>query len=251
MRRPSYFLVVLITTVALFLSGGCFAGVSVPLVHQPTVTEQGDPTKLVNMASMLDVVEHSVLEIATTAVSTNIFGEPTSDEGAGSAFAIDSNGTLVTAEHVIDGANSITAVTIDGQSYTAQVVNADKEMDIAVLKIDGANIPGLTMADTSKLRVGQWVVAVGNPLGEGISAKQGIISRLGVTVPYSRSQTYHNMIEISAAINPGNSGGPVFNLDGEVIGITTIKASDIGVEGMGYAINMTSAAPVIQRLSAK
>ncbi len=91
------------------------------------------------------------------------------------------------------------------------------------------------------------MLAVGNPLGQGIIATEGIVSRLGVSVPISATQTYNNLIETSAAINPGNSGGPLINMAGEVVGITTLGAT--GVQGMGYAISMTDAQPVIQKLA--
>lgn len=219
--------------------------------QQPAVTTGADPASLVNLSAMLDIVEHSVLQIDVTSATTNSFGLQSQSQGAGSGWAIDSNGTIITCQHVIEGATTITATTIDGKTYPAKLVNADPIADVAVLKINATNIPALKVVDTSKLRVGDWVLTVGNPLGEGISAKQGIISRLGVDIPFSSTQTYPNMIEVSAAINPGNSGGPLINLSGEVIGITTIKVSDVGIEGMGYATNMSDAAPVIQKLSAK
>lgn len=218
--------------------------------HQSPLTGQNDPATLANLEVMLDKVEHSVFEIEVTSTTPTIFGETVQDMGSGSAWAIDSNGTLVTNQHVIEGATTITAISIDGKAYPAEVVNEDFDSDIAVLKIDARDIPFLEFGDASKLRVGTWVVCVGNPLGEGISAKQGIVSRLGVTIPYSYTQSYHNMIEVSCAINPGNSGGPLVNLAGEVVGMTTLKVSDVGIEGMGYASSMTYAVPIIQKLSA-
>jgi S1-C subfamily serine protease len=150
---------------------------------------------------------------------------------------------------VIEGASEITVTTIEGQTYTAALVNTDPESDIAVLRVNNANLTPLKVGDSSLLRVGDWVVTIGNPLGQGISAKQGIVSRIGVDIPFSDTQIYREMIEVSAAINPGNSGGPLVNLFGEVVGINTIKVSDVGIEGMGYATSMTLATPVIQRLS--
>jgi serine protease Do len=105
----------------------------------------------------------------------------------------------------------------------------------------------MKIGDASRSRRGDWVLAIGNPLGEGITASEGIISRLGVSVPLSSTQTYNDLIETTAAINPGNSGGPLVNMAGEVIGITTLGAT--GVQGVGYAISMVDALPVIQRLS--
>jgi S1-C subfamily serine protease len=223
---------------------------SLPSNSFTPAVQQTDPSALANLASMLDIVEHSVLEVQVTAPSTNAFGNPVQDQGAGSAWVINSNGMLVTANHVIEGATSITVTNIEGKTFPAQVVNADPVTDIAVLKVNTSTLPALKEGDASKLRVGTWVIAVGNPLGKGISAKQGIVSRLGVDIPFSTTQIYKNMIEVSCAINPGNSGGPLVNLAGDVIGITILKVSDVEVEGMGYATNMTVAFPVIQKLSA-
>jgi serine protease Do len=122
-------------------------------------------------------------------------------------------------------------------------------IDLALIKIDAAQLQSMKMGDASKLRSGDWVLAIGNPLGEGITVTQGIVSRLGVSVPVSSTQTYNDLIETTAPINPGNSGGPLINMAGEVIGITTLGAS--GVQGMGYAISMVDALPVIQKLSGK
>jgi serine protease Do len=121
--------------------------------------------------------------------------------------------------------------------------------DLALIKINATQLQSMKTGDAAKLRSGDWVLAVGNPLGEGITATQGIVSRLGVSVPYSATQTYNDLIETTAPINPGNSGGPLINMAGEVVGITTLGAS--GVQGMGYAISMVDALPVIQKLSGK
>jgi serine protease Do len=129
------------------------------------------------------------------------------------------------------------------------VIDADPVTDLALIKINATQLQSMKIGDASKLQSGDWVLALGNPLGEGIIATQGIVSRLGVSVPYSTTQTYNDMIETTAPINPGNSGGPLINMAGEVVGITTLEAS--GVQGMGYAISMVDALPVIQKLSGK
>ncbi len=192
-------------------------------------------------AAMLDVVEHSIAQINVTDLQ---------GQGAGSAWVIDSNGTLVTCNHVIAGATKVTVV-LNGVTYNATSVNGDTTTDIAIVKINATNLPALKTADMSRIRVGDWAVAVGNPLGEGISAKEGIVSRLGVTVPVSPTEIFNNLIETSAPINPGNSGGALVNVAGEVMGVTSLKVSQTGIEGLGYAINIIGALPVIQKLSAK
>jgi serine protease Do len=206
---------------------------------------------VVNMpsfADLINVAQPSVVEINVTATVGS--GRRTvQQQGAGSGWIMDANGTIVTNNHVIEGATTITVTTSDGKTFPAQVINADSVIDLALIKIDATQLQSMKMGDASKLRSGDWVLAIGNPLGEGITVTQGIVSRLGVSVPVSSTQTYNDLIETTAPINPGNSGGPLINMAGEVIGITTLGAS--GVQGMGYAISMVDALPVIQKLSGK
>jgi serine protease Do len=208
---------------------------------------------MVNMPSfaiLLNAVEPSVVQVDISATTTSPFGRTVQEQGAGSGWIIDSNGTIVTNNHVVKGATSIIVTISSGQTFPAQVINTDPTMDLAVIKIT-TTIPlqSMKIGDASKVQSGDWVLALGNPLGEGITATQGIISRLGVNVPYSATQTYNNLIETTAPINPGNSGGPLVNMAGEVIGITTLGATG-GVQGMGYAISMADALSAIQQLSA-
>ena len=198
-----------------------------------------------SFADLLSSIENCVVQINISATAQ--FGRRTvQQQGAGSGWVLDSNGTIVTNNHVVEGANSISVLTSDGKSYPAQVINTDPTTDLALIKITGAQLKSIPVGDASKARRGDWVLAIGNPLGEGITASEGIISRLGVNVPLNSTQTYNDLIETTAAINPGNSGGPLVNMSGEVIGITTLGAT--GVQGMGYAISMVDALPVIQKL---
>lgn len=225
-------------------------------VSGPDITMSLPPAQneaLVNLPSfsdLIDLVESSVVAINTEVVVNNRFAQGTV-QGAGSGWIIDESGIIVTNNHVIEGAQTISVVMSDGTTYTPESVQTDPANDIAVVKINAGNLPALHIADTSQLKVGDWVVAAGNALGQGISAKNGIVSRLGVNVAVSATETYNNLIETNAAINPGNSGGPLVNLSGEVVGITSIKLSAAGIEGMGYAINMSDALPVIQQLSSR
>jgi serine protease Do len=204
---------------------------------------------LVSMPSFADLVSAanpSVVQIDISA--TVITGRRTvQQEGAGSGWIMDANGTIVTNNHVVSGATTITVTMPDGKTFPAQVINTDPAADLALIKINATQLQIMKIGDASKLRAGDWVLAIGNPLGEGIIATQGIISRLGVSVPLSATQTYNDLIETTAPINPGNSGGPLINMAGEVIGITTLGAN--GYQGMGYAISMVDALPVIQKLS--
>ncbi len=128
------------------------------------------------------------------------------------------------------------------------MIGSDSLSDIAILKIDASDLIKLPVGDIAQGRVGTWVIAIGNPLGLGLSATNGIISALDVSLPAAPGQTVDDLIQTDAAINPGNSGGPLLSLKGEVIGINSIKISRAGVEGMGYAISMRTALPVIQDL---
>jgi serine protease Do len=216
-----------------------------------TATVPSQNTALQTLPSLADIissVEPSVVSVNTETVTGRRFVQRTV-QGAGSGWIIDASGIIVTNNHVIEGAKTISIQINNGKSYIPTVVKADPASDLAILKINAGKLPALKVGDSSKLRVGDWVIAIGNPLGMGISAKNGIVSRLGVNIQASSTDTYSNLIETNAAINPGNSGGPLVNMSGEVIGITSLKLSTAGVEGMGYAININDAMPVIQKLS--
>ena len=206
---------------------------------------QNAVVNLPSFAGLISTAKPSVVEINVTATIGS--GRRTvQQQGAGSGWILDANGTIVTNNHVVTGATTITVTTSDGKMFPAQVINTDPATDLALIKINATQLQSLKTGDASRLLAGDWVLAIGNPLGEGITATQGIVSRLGVSVPYSQTQTYNDLIETTAPINPGNSGGPLINLAGEVVGITTLGAN--GVQGMGYAISMVDALPVIQKL---
>lgn len=222
---------------------------SVKPVQSSSITASTGQNTQVGIASFADLasmVEPSVVQIDITA-TVKTGRRTVQEQGAGSGWVLDSNGTIVTNAHVVSGATTITVTTPDGKTYPAKLINADTASDLALIKIDAPQLKALKTGDASKLRTGDWVLAVGNPLGEGIIVTQGIVSRLGVSVPLSATQTYNDLIETTAPINPGNSGGPLINMAGEVVGITTLGAD--GYQGMGYAISMVDALPVIQRLS--
>jgi serine protease Do len=126
-------------------------------------------------------------------------------------------------------------------------VGTDALTDLAVLKIEATDLPYAYLGNSDLLVVGDWVVAIGNALGEGISASEGIVSRLNVSMT-AQGNTLSGLIQTTAAINPGNSGGPLVNTAGEVIGITSIKMAAVGIEGMGYAISINNAKSVIEDL---
>ncbi len=214
----------------------------------PPTTSQSQP--LPNLADVVTLVKPSVVAITTEVVSYDIFNRTFTQQGAGSGWILDEDGIIVTNNHVVEGAKTITVTLDDGRAFTANTdaVFVDTLNDLAIIKIDASGLPALEVGNASEMRIGDWVIAIGNALGQGIRATEGIISRSDVSIPVDQEETLYDLIETSAAINPGNSGGPLVNLAGEVIGITSVKIADVGVEGMGYAISMDTALPIITDL---
>jgi len=202
---------------------------------------------LPDIASVVREVRPSVVSVTTEITVRDIFQREYTQSAAGSGVIIDDMGYIITNNHVVDGANNIQVELADGRIVPAETVGTDDLTDLAVLKIEAPEISYAKLGDSSSLVVGDWAVAIGNALGEGISATQGIISRLNVSLAI-QGNALSDLIQTTAAINPGNSGGPLLNMAGEVIGITSIKLSSVDVESMGYAISINSAEPVITAL---
>ncbi len=215
-----------------------------PSITPPPVTEPVLPT----IADVVMKVKPSVVAINVEITAYDIFNRPVQEEGAGSGWIIRDDGYIVTNNHVVEGATDIVVTLADGRTLPADNVYTDPVTDMAVVKVDAQDLPTLNTGDSANLNVGDWVVAIGNALGQGISATKGIVSALGISLSESPGQTLHNLVQTDAAINPGNSGGPLVNMAGEVIGITSLKVSQVGVEGMGYAISIDEALPVIDTL---
>jgi len=212
----------------------------------PQLPDQASP--LPNIADVVAKVKPSVVSINTEVVTYDIFNRPTTRQGAGSGWIIDENGLIVTNNHVVEGAEDVTVTLADGRTFPAEASSTDILSDLAIVRINAQNLPAAKIGDSSQLRVGDWVVAIGNALGQGIRATEGIVSRQGVSITVGQGQTLYNLIETSAAINPGNSGGPLVNMQGEVIGITSVKIATVEVEGIGYAISTKTAMPIIEEL---
>lgn len=212
----------------------------------PPVGNQSPP--LPDIAHVVALVKPSVVAINTEVVTYDIFNRPFTQQGAGSGWIIDESGVIVTNNHVVEGAESVTVTMVDGTTYTAKTIRTDRLSDLAVIRIDAQNLPTVKVGDSTLLNVGDWLVAIGNSLGLGISATTGVVSALGVSISVAPGQTLNNLVQTDAAINPGNSGGPLLNMAGEVIGITSIKIAQVGVEGVGYAISSQTALPIIESL---
>jgi serine protease Do len=256
-------------TTALLMAGGTVALVNGNPVTAQTglaVSEQinlapgGAPSSFADLAAQL---QPAVVNIATrqkvqVATSLNpLTGErrPVTQEQAsgGSGFLISSDGYIVTNNHVVAGGpageavDRVTVTLFDGKEYQAEIVGRDPSSDIALLKIRASDLPFVKMADSKKSRVGDWVIAIGNPLGLGNTVTAGIISALQRNI--GAGGAYDRFIQTDTAINPGNSGGPLFNLKGEVVGINNRLISPVGANiGVGFAIPADEAIPVVESL---
>ena len=176
----------------------------------------------------------------------------TVEQGSGSGIIFQDDGYIVTNQHVIDGASEISVILNTGDEFTAKLVGQDTKTDLAVLKIDpgSAKLTAATLGDSTTVQVGETAVAIGNPMGQEFSGSvtSGIISAVNRTMNID-NRTY-NLLQTDAAINSGNSGGALINQYGEVIGINSVKLSTTGVEGMGFAIAISEAKPIIDDLMA-
>jgi Trypsin-like serine proteases, typically periplasmic, contain C-terminal PDZ domain len=205
------------------------------------------PTPLPDIALVVKKTMPSVVSVTTEMLAYDIFHREYTQSAAGSGVIIDDEGYVITNNHVVENSKNIKVQLNDGRTLPADVVGADALTDLAVLKIKVADLPYASLGDSSQLAIGDWVVAIGNALGEGVSASEGIVSRLNVSISVE-GNTLYGLIQTTAAINPGNSGGPLVDMAGRVVGITSVKMAAIGVEGMGYAISINNAKPIIEDL---
>ena len=171
--------------------------------------------------------------------------------GEGSGFVVSSDGYVLTNAHVVDGAEEVTVRMTDRREYTAKIIGVDKPSDVAVIKIDAKNLPVVRIGDPSKLRPGEWVIAIGSPFGFDNSVTAGIVSATARPLPGGETN-YVNFIQTDVAVNPGNSGGPLFNMNGEVVGINSqIYSRSGGYMGLSFAIPIDIANNVREQLVAK
>ncbi len=247
------------------LAGCIVAPPSTPSDTTPSSTVPAEPSEHVDpswrfpatpsvpqepLPSIVDVVREArpaVVSVMTEMVAYDLFSQAYTQEAAGSGIIIDSDGYIVTNNHVVQHAKDIQIELYDGTKYQATIVGTDPITDLAVIRADATGLPYASLGISDNLAVGEWVVAIGNALGEGISATEGIVSRLDVSVTVG-GNTLRDLIQTTAAVNPGNSGGPLVSMSGEVIGINSVKVASIGVEGMSYAIAIDGARPIVQSL---
>jgi len=250
-------------------------------------TEQGEQGKgkeevisskfgaLPSFAEIVEKVSKGVVNISTTRVQEQqnpfwwffgpgpgpgeeffrrFFGEPqrrVPTRSLGSGFLVSSDGYIVTNSHVVRGATDINVTLWDGRTFKGKIVGIDEATDIAILKIDATDLPYLKFGDSNELRVGDWVIAIGNPFGLGHTVTVGVVSAKGRSLGITR---YEDFIQTDAAINPGNSGGPLINIKGEVVGINTAILNPSGMSvnaGIGFAIPSSLAKDIVPTLIAK
>src|SRR3989449_32721 len=183
----------------------------------------------------------------------NLRRRPQVEQGSGSGFIVSSDGYILTNNHVVAGADKVTVRLYDKREFTAKVVGTDPNTDVAVIKIDARGLPGVGFGNSDSARVGEWVLAIGNPLGEAFTftVTAGIVSAKGRLLAGLQQTRYaiQDFIQTDAAINPGNSGGPLVNIRGQVIGINSAIASETGFyAGYGFAIPMNLARTVMDQL---
>jgi len=236
-------------------AGGYFAATNVPKKEEVKVERY----EVINITGSLDEVVNrayqrvspSVVHITSTVLKRGFFFEVIPQRGTGSGILVSGDGYVLTNNHVIENADQIEVTLSNGEKYEAELVGSDPANDIAVIKIlnPPANLPVAPLGDSSRLHVGEFVIAIGNPFGLDRTATLGIISSLNRSIRSSKGYVMHGLIQTDASINPGNSGGPLVNLRGEVIGINTaILTTSGGSIGIGFAIPINRAKEIMQGL---
>jgi S1-C subfamily serine protease len=210
-----------------------------------------------DVASVVDRVAPSVVLVLATTSQTDTFGRRTEGLSRGSGVIFDARGYILTNNHVVEDAPFVDIVLSNGQELGAEIVGTDPNTDLAVLKIDPSKVEDLVvtpLAQSNNARIGDWVIAIGNPLGFEGTVTVGVISAKDRSLAISQNRL-HDLLQTDAVINPGNSGGPLLNLSGQVIGINTAiirgtLPSGQEAEGIGFAVATTTAIPIAEQLIA-
>jgi S1-C subfamily serine protease len=229
----------------------------------PALQSRPAPAEVGTVREVAQRARAAVAQITTERATLDRLGRPAATgRGVGSGVVYDAGGLVLTNNHVVEGATSLTVSLPDGRVYEGKVLGGDPQMDLAVLKIRpaaGEALPVAPLGNSATLEVGDWVVAIGNALGlpGGPTVTAGVVSAVGRAiqepsgVPGEPGPYLYDLIQTDAAINPGNSGGPLFNLAGEVVGINTLGAGsdgDVMAQGIGFAIAIDTARPVADQL---
>ncbi len=231
--------------------------VTTTVLAQPSPTATSTPIKTSTISTLLDIadvaaaVRPAVVSIASE-VTVQMFFQSIPQEGVGSGVIFDAKGYILTNNHVVEGATKITVTLPDGRVFEdATIVGRDPDTDLAVVKIAGDNLPVARLGDSGKLRIGEWVIAIGNPLAleGGPTVTVGVVGAVARSVEEQNGAILDDLIQTDAAINPGNSGGPLVNLAGEVVGINTVIAAE--AQNIGFAVSINTAKPVVDSILAQ
>jgi S1-C subfamily serine protease len=268
---------VLIVSLLVILAAGC-SGLQNPIaplstshvsvvaapstITQPSTASAQTDTFAGAIRQVTEQVKPAVVQITNEQVQVDQFNQPfTVPAGVGSGVIYDSQGHILTNNHVVEGAQQLLVSLPDGRSFPAKLIGRDPQTDLAVVEISGSNLPVAKLGDSSQLQVGDWVVAIGNALAlpGGPTVTAGVVSALDRTVqepagPTSQGPFLFDVIQTSAPINPGNSGGALANLNGEIVGINTLVAGQaepgVQAQGIGFAIAISTAKPIADQLVA-
>jgi S1-C subfamily serine protease len=219
--------------------------------HGPSIVGEETSLPVTRDLSLIQIFERT--EEGVVQVNVHRISDVLGVNGVGSGFVFDKNGHIITNEHVVENSDIVTVTFLDGRSYNAEVVGVDAATDIAVIKVnaDPSLLKPLHIGDSSNLKVGMGVAAIGNPFGLSGTMTSGIVSALGRLLPQETGFSIPDVIQTDAAINPGNSGGPLLNSRGEVVGINTAIQSATGeFTGVGFSIPSNTIAKIVPKLIA-
>ncbi|GBF23710.1 hypothetical protein MnTg01_00035 [archaeon MnTg01] len=219
--------------------------------HGPSIVGEETSLPVTRDLSLIQIFERT--EEGVVQVNVHRTSDVIGSNGVGSGFVFDKNGHIITNEHVVENSDIVTVTFLDGRSYNAEVIGVDAATDIAVIKVnaDPSLLKPLHIGDSSNLKVGMGVAAIGNPFGLSGTMTAGIVSALGRLLPQDTGFSIPDVIQTDAAINPGNSGGPLLNSRGEVVGINTAIQSGTGeFTGVGFSIPSNTIAKIVPKLIA-
>ena len=217
--------------------------------HGPSTVGEETPLSLGKDLSLIQIFERA--ETGVVRVNIQRSEDVVSTNGVGSGFVFDKNGHIITNAHVVENSDKVVVTFLDGRSYNAEMIGIDPSTDISVIRVDADSslLKPLLIGDSSNLKVGMQVAAIGNPFGLSGSMTSGIVSALGRLLPQESGFSIPDVIQTDAAINPGNSGGPLLNSRGEVVGINTAIQSATGeFTGVGFAIPSNTIAKIVPKL---